>query len=136
MTVSELIKELSKIPNQNLPVWTEGGYIRIGKLLFIQIGKSEEVEKMSKERCPICGYELSECQCIFGGNWHPDRTKEKEVTLHHLHLLTEAQIKHVISLEKYWCICYVDDEKNKMIENLKTKGVCKPFHFEEEAADE
>lgn len=45
MTVSELIKELHKIPNQNLPIWTEGGYIRIGKLLFIQIGKSEEVEE-------------------------------------------------------------------------------------------
>ena len=42
MTVHELITELHKIPNQNLPVWTEGGYIRIGELLFIQIGKSEE----------------------------------------------------------------------------------------------
>ena len=42
MTVFELIKELQKIPNQNLPVWTEGGYIHIGELLHIQIGKSEE----------------------------------------------------------------------------------------------
>lgn len=44
MTVSELIKELQKIPNQNLPIWTEGGYIRIGELLFIQIGKEAEDE--------------------------------------------------------------------------------------------
>lgn len=42
MTVSELIKELAKIPNQNLSVWTEGGYIRIGKLLFIQIKEAED----------------------------------------------------------------------------------------------
>lgn len=42
MTVHELITELQKIPNQNLPVWTEGGYIHIGELLHIQIGKSEE----------------------------------------------------------------------------------------------
>lgn len=42
MTVSELIKELSKIPNQNLPIWTEGGYIHIGELLHIQIGKSKD----------------------------------------------------------------------------------------------
>ena len=42
MTVSELIKELAKIPNQNLPVWTDGGYIRIGELLFITIKEPED----------------------------------------------------------------------------------------------
>ena len=45
MKVSELIKELAKIPNQNLPVWTEGGYIHIGEWLHIQVKKSEEVKE-------------------------------------------------------------------------------------------
>ena len=45
MIVSDLIKELAKIPNQNLPVWTEGGYIHIGEWLHIQVKKSEEVEE-------------------------------------------------------------------------------------------
>lgn len=24
-------------------------------------------------KCPICGYKLSDCQCLVGGNAHPDR---------------------------------------------------------------
>lgn len=23
-------------------------------------------------KCPICGYKLSDCQCLVGGNAHPD----------------------------------------------------------------
>lgn len=43
MTVSELIKELQKIPNQNSPVWLEGNYLKIG-MLFIGISESKEKE--------------------------------------------------------------------------------------------
>ena len=42
MTVHELIKELQKIPNQNLPVWINQNYLRIGRLLFIMIKEPEE----------------------------------------------------------------------------------------------
>lgn len=42
MTVFELIKELQKIPNQNLPVWINQNYLRIGRLLFIMIKEPED----------------------------------------------------------------------------------------------
>ena len=41
--------------------------------------------------CPICGYELKMCQCRFGGHGHPDRSKNRDVVLDHLYLLTPAQ---------------------------------------------
>lgn len=69
MTVHELITELHKIPNQNLPVWTEGGYIHIGELLHIQIGKSEEEKAMSELKpCPFCGGK-AECFTVNSASW-------------------------------------------------------------------
>lgn len=41
MTVSDLINELMKIPNQTAEVWIEGNYMRIG-MLHIAIGKSTD----------------------------------------------------------------------------------------------
>ncbi len=66
---------------------------------------------MNKEKCPICGYELKECQCYFGGNAHPDREKQRQVVLDHLYLLSENQLKHIIELEKFWQISYGDEER-------------------------
>ena len=51
MTVSELIAELMKVPNQNLPVRTEENYLRLGDLLFISIGQKE----VKPKPCPFCG---------------------------------------------------------------------------------
>ena len=71
-----------------------------------------------EEKCPICGYRISQCQCTFGGSAHPDRSKRREVVLDHLYLFTPCQIKHVIELEKYWEIDYGDPEKREILKDF------------------
>ena len=72
-----------------------------------------------KERCPICNYELGNCQCRFGGSAHPDRSKRRTVVFDHLYLFGKKQINHLISLERYWQISYGDEEKERIREELK-----------------
>lgn len=72
-----------------------------------------------KEKCPICGYEFSKCQCKFSGSAHPDRSKKMEVVFHHLYLLTPRQLEHVIGLQRYWQISYRDEEKESILKQLK-----------------
>ena len=72
--------------------------------------------------CPICNYPLDGCQCRFGGSAHPDRHDNTEVVLHHLHLLTPAQLAHIIELERYWDYSYSDSGRTKMVSNLKDHG--------------
>lgn len=72
--------------------------------------------------CPICGYTFDRCQCLFGGSAHPDRSRELDVVLHHLYLLTEKQLRHVIRLEKYWQISYMDDKKASILNKLKREA--------------
>ena len=71
-----------------------------------------------EEKCPICGYRISQCQCAFGGSAHPNRSKRREVVLDHLYLFTPRQIEHVIELEKYWEIDYGDPEKREILKEL------------------
>lgn len=71
------------------------------------------------DKCPICSYPLDRCQCLFGGNAHPDRYKEREVVLDHLYLLSEEQLRHVIKLEEWWCMSYTDTERSAILERLK-----------------
>ena len=71
------------------------------------------------DKCPICKYPIDHCQCLFGGNAHPDRNKEREVVLDHLYLLSETQLRHVIKLEKHWRMSYTDTERSTMLERLK-----------------
>lgn len=68
--------------------------------------------------CPICGYSLGECQCRYGGSGHPNRSKEREVVLHHLYLLNDKQLKHIINLEKSWRTSYGDDERKQIVKKL------------------
>ena len=44
-----------------------------------------------KTKCPICDYELGMCQCLFAGDWHPDRTKIREVILGICRMLTKKK---------------------------------------------
>lgn len=37
--------------------------------------------------CPICGYKFGMCQCRFGGNAHPDRSKRIAVVTDHYEML-------------------------------------------------
>lgn len=72
-----------------------------------------------KERCPICDYDLNLCQCRYGGSAHPDRSKRRDVVLDHLYLFSKRQIKHIIKLEKYWQISYGDEERTKILSDLR-----------------
>ena len=71
------------------------------------------------ESCPICGYRLYDCQCIFGGDAHPNRDKRTRVVKDHLYLFTPLQVAHVIELERRWGICYVDDEMNEILDEIE-----------------
>jgi glucan phosphorylase len=59
------------------------------------------VGSVHHEKCPICEYELQECQCIFCGKAHPDRERRKRIVKDHLEMLSPKQIAHLITLEDY-----------------------------------
>ena len=72
-------------------------------------------------KCPICDYEVNMCQCLFAGDWHPDRAKIREVVLDNLHLLTDEQIRHIQYLQRYWNTSYVDEEKEAIKRKLENE---------------
>lgn len=74
---------------------------------------------MTEEKCPICKYDIPQCQCRFGGTCHPNRSKRRTVVIDHLYLLSPKQIEHIINLQRYWQTSYGDDEKNQIVEELK-----------------
>ena len=76
-------------------------------------------ENMSKVICPICEYEVGCCQCRYGGSCHPDRSKRREVVVDHLYLLSDEQIEHLKKVQAFWQTSYVDEEKNKILKELK-----------------
>lgn len=69
-------------------------------------------------KCPICDYEIKDCQCIFRGTAHPDRSKRTIVAFDHLYLFEKKQIEHLINLQKAWQISYGDDELEQEYEKL------------------
>ena len=71
------------------------------------------------EKCPICKYDISMCQCLFGGSCHPDRSKRRMVVIGHLYLFSSKQINHIIELQRFWQTSYSDNEKNLILEELK-----------------
>jgi hypothetical protein len=103
-----LYEMLSGISDEDLDKYTyKGQPLRFWLKLF------------TEEKCPICGYKLSGCQCLFGGSAHPNREERIEVIKDHLYLLTPRQLEHVVNLEKHWQISYGDDEKDRIVEELK-----------------
>lgn len=76
-------------------------------------------EANMKEKCPICAYDIEHCQCCFGGSAHPDRSKREAVVRDHLYLFSDEQVTHIIELERYWRISYLDEEKEKIREELE-----------------
>lgn len=76
-------------------------------------------EANMKEKCPICDYDIEHCQCCFGGSAHPDRSKREAVVRDHLYLFSDKQVTHIIELERYWRISYLDEEKEKIREELE-----------------
>ena len=77
---------------------------------------------MTKDLCPICGYELNFCQCLFGGFAHPDRNKERNVVQDHLYLLSDKQLLHLLKLQRHWQTSYGDEERAKMLKCLEKNG--------------
>lgn len=74
---------------------------------------------MKNIKCPICGYKLEDCQCLYSGSCHPDRSKREEVVLHNLYLLTPEQIEHIADIQKARSASYEDEEKNQILKGLK-----------------
>lgn len=84
---------------------------------YCSVGKRKEANM--KEKCPICDYDIEHCQCCFGGSAHPDRSKREAVVRDHLYLFSDEQVQHIIELERYWRISYLDEEKEKIREELE-----------------
>lgn len=80
-------------------------------------GQLEETNM--KEKCPICDYDIEHCQCRFGGSARPDRSKRKGVVKDHLYLFSDKQVRRIIELERYWRTSYLDEEKEKIREELQ-----------------
>lgn len=74
--------------------------------------------------CPICGYKFGMCQCRFGGNAHPDRSKRIAVVTDHLYLLNARQLAHLINLQRFWQISYDDPEKMDIYREMKGEKLC------------
>lgn len=71
------------------------------------------------DKCPICEYQINQCQCRFYGDAHPDRSKRRKVVLDHLYLLSDYQLMHVIELERWWSTSYTDQELTAIFDDLK-----------------
>lgn len=84
---------------------------------------------MNKDLCPICGYEIDSCQCLLGGSAHPDRDEERDVVQDHLYLLSDAQLYHLIELQRYWQTSYGDEERTEMLECLEKNSTAATWRF-------
>ena len=71
------------------------------------------------EKCPICEYELQNCQCIFCGSSHPDRDRRIRIVKDHLYMLSPKQVGHLIALEDWWKASYGDEEMEKEFEQFE-----------------
>ena len=77
--------------------------------------------KMSKKNCPVCDYLFDMCQCRFGGNAHPDRSKRARVVADHIYLLSDEQIEHLKQIQKWWNTVYDDEEMNQILKELESE---------------
>lgn len=87
----------------------------------IQEALERSEDKEMKEKCPICEYEFEYCQCRFGGNAHPDRSKRARVVADHIYLLTDKQIEHLKKVQKWWSISYGDEEMSRILKELESE---------------
>ena len=78
----------------------------------------------NEEKCPICEYDISYCQCRFGGSAHPDRSLRARVVADHIYLFSDKQIEHLKNIQNHWHTCYDDEEMNKILKGLEKEYVC------------
>lgn len=72
-------------------------------------------------KCPICDYPIDKCQCRYSGSAHSDRHKRRDVVCDHLYLFSDKQIKHLQKVQAYWQTSYGDEEKRKILRELKNE---------------
>ena len=89
----------------------EKGMICRGKQYAENTVFEEDAAEICKRGMHFCKYDISMCQCMFGGSAHPDRSKRREVVIDHLYLLSPKQIEHIINLQRRWQTSYGDEEK-------------------------
>ena len=75
--------------------------------------------QITKTKCPICRYIISDCTCIHSDIRNPEFAKTRDVVMDHLYMLNSDQINHIMKLEKFWDISYKDAEKNRILNKLK-----------------
>ena len=78
------------------------------------------IGNIHRERCPICEYDMMDCQCIFAGSAHPDRSRRMRIVKDHLEMLSPKQIGHLIALENWWDTSYCDPEDEAEFNKFKT----------------
>ena len=71
------------------------------------------------EKCPICEYDIQNCQCVFGGLGHPDRSRRAEIVKDHLYMLSPKQIGHLVAVEDWWQTSYGDPDDAAEYERFK-----------------
>lgn len=74
---------------------------------------------MTESKCPICEYNIQDCQCLFDGSAHPDRSRRKRIVKDHLEMLSQIQLNHVVYLESMWRISYGNEEDQKEFERFE-----------------
>lgn len=77
---------------------------------------------MKETICPICQYRITDCQCLFSGSAHPDRSNRRKVVCDHLYLLSNEQIRHIQNLQSFWQTSYSDVNMNNIVEELKEES--------------
>lgn len=75
-----------------------------------------------EERCPICDMPLRYCECANKSVLSEDEEAAFQVALEHLYLLSEAQRKHLIEIERVWEIGYTD-RREDVVERLKEQAL-------------
>jgi len=86
----------------------------------------EKIREFDKNKhwsttCPICEYDISCCQCLFGGTAHPDRSMREQAVKDHLQYLSEEQVKHIIYLERNWNTSGIGEYQD-VVDELKEKA--------------
>ena len=87
-----------------------------------------KTKKINKNCCPICGYELKNCQCIYDD--YPERQHRCEVVLDHLYMLSKKQLRHIMKVQQFQQTSYADDERSKMLDYLNKTGSAMIFRGE------
>ena len=69
------------------------------------------------DKCPICEYNLNECQCYYDHS--NNNSIRAEVCYEHLYLFSKAQVAHIIKLQKFKQISYSDTKRSDALEAVK-----------------